>query len=137
MSDRLKIGLVKYSLATLVAAALTVVYCASRDVFSQELMEQYRILCDGFTVPGLLLIMLGCLAWISGTGFFDGISYACSVAFKALLPGGRLTIQKYYDYVQERKEKRLHGYGFLFVVGGAFMAVSFVFMALFYSLYGK
>ena len=36
---------------------------------------------------------------------------------------------------QRKKEKRIHGYSFLYVVGGVCMVISIVFMVLFYRLY--
>ena len=53
---------------------------------------------------------------------------------RMLTPKG-LGGEKYDEYLERRRKNRVKGYGFLYVVGGAFMAVAGVFMALFYSLY--
>lgn len=137
MSNRLKVNLLKYGISTLVCGAMVYVYIAARDFPAQSLMEQYRILCDAFTIPGVLAIMFAFLLAISNEGFFLGLSYAVGVAMKALIPGGRLKIEKYYDYVERRKGKKVTGYGFLFLVGGVCLAAAVVFMVLFYRLYGK
>ena len=38
----------------------------------------------------------------------------------------------YLDYVEERREKRVKGYSFLFIIGGSLLAISLVFLVLFY-----
>jgi hypothetical protein len=102
----------------------------------QPLVEQYRILCDAFTVPGLLLIIFGSLLWVSNTGALDGLMYAVTTAVRFLIPGGRLKMEeKYGDYVERRREKPVRGYGFLLISGCVTMAISLVFMALFYAVY--
>ena len=100
-------------------------------------MERWRILCDAFTIPGLTCIMVGFLMMIANEGFFDMLSYACSKAVGMLLPGRGFSDdgEKYYDYVQRKKDKRATGFGFLFVVGGVLMAFALLFLFLFYRLY--
>jgi hypothetical protein len=66
----------------------------------------------------------------------DGLAFLGSSLVRALIPGGRLrTSQKYYDYIQERqaRRKKVSSFLFLLVVGGVCMAVSVVFMILFYA----
>ena len=133
--SRLKANLLKYGITGGICAALVWLYISQRDFAAQETMEQYRILCDAFTIPGIIAIMVGFLLAISNDGFFMGIAYCMDVTVKALVPGGRLKIKKYYDFVQERKGKKVTGFGFLFVVGGICMAAALIFMALFYRLY--
>ena len=134
--SRLKANLFKYGISAVVCGAMAWFYISQRDLGNQSLMEQYRILCDAFTVPGLVAIMVGFLLAISNDGFFLGIAYCADVTIKSLTPGGRLRIKKYYDFVQERKGKKVTGFGFLFVIGGVCMAAALVFMLLFYRLYG-
>lgn len=135
MSSKAKANLLKYGISGVICVAMVVFYAAVRDFFAQALVEQYRILCDGFTISGVLAILAGALLAVTNQGALDGLTYACSTAFKALIPGGRLQTEKYYDYVQRKNEKRVKGYGFLFVVGGICMALALIFMFLFYQLY--
>ena len=87
------------------------------------------------TAPAL--IMVGFLMMIANEGFFDMLSYACSKAVGVFLPGRGFSDngEKYYDYVQRKKDKRVSGFGFLFVVGGVLMAFALLFLFLFYRLY--
>ena len=137
MSDRTKVTIAKYGISSGAALILIWIYCSSRDLFLLSPMERWRTLCDAFTIPGLSYIMIGFLIMIANEGFFDMLSYACSKAVGVFLPGRGLSDdgEKYYDYVQRKKEKRSKGFGFLFVVGGILMAFALLFMFLFYRLY--
>lgn len=137
MSKRLKVNLLKYGISALVCGGMVWLYVYLRDFASQSTMEQYRILCDAFTIPGLTALMFALLLSVSNEGALDGLGYVASIAVKSLTPGGRKKIEKYYDYVQRKREKKLTGYGFLYIVGAICMAVAVVFMVLFYQLYGK
>lgn len=87
--------------------------------------EIAAVLCDAFFVPGILLTMVGCLIWISTTGFFDSIGYAVSVGIHLLLPfinkGER---KSYYDYKVEKDEKRGKTPIFIFIVGLFYLLLS-------------
>ncbi len=131
----MKKRLIKHGVAAAVCAAAAVCYCAAREFSAMPLLDKYRTLCDAFTVPGLLALCVGVLLWASNDGLFCGLGYCLDVACKALIPGGRKKIEKYYDYVQHRKGKAVTGYGFLFFWGGVCMAAAALFMALFYRLY--
>lgn len=137
MSKRVKANLLKYGISSAIAFGLVYVYCSSRDVFLQPAMERWRILCDAFTIPGLTFIMVGFLMMIANEGFFDMLSYACSKAVGMFLPGRGFSDdgEKYYEYVQRKRENRTTGFGFLFVVGGVCMALALLFLFLFYRLY--
>lgn len=135
MSEKLRRNLLKYGITGVLCVALAVVYCVLRDFPKLPLVEKYRTLCDAFTVPGLLAICVGVLLWSSNDGLFNGLGYCLNITWKSLIPGGRQKIMRYYDYVQSRKKKKITGYGFLFVCGGACMVIAAVFMVLFYSIY--
>ena len=137
MSNRAKGNLVKYGLSTGAALLMIGYYCSSRNLVLESVMERWRILCDAFTIPGLTYILVGLLLLIANEGFFDMFSYAASKAVGLFLPGRGFSEkdEKYFDYVQRKREKRPSGFGFLFVVGGVLMAFALVFMLLFYRLY--
>ena len=137
MSNRTKVNLAKYGITSAIALAMIWVYCSSRDLFQQPIMERWRILCDAFTIPGLTFVMIGFLIMVANEGFFDMLSYAASKAVGIFLPGRGFSDngEKYYDYVQRKRGNRTAGFGFLFVVGCVLMAFAFLFMFLFYRLY--
>lgn len=137
MKDRWKGRIVKYCFAILFCVLLIWLYLSNSDFASLSRLERYRVLCDAFTFPGLLLIMIGLLVWVSNQGALDGISYAMRGLYRAFIPGAglRQNFVNYYDYVKNKREKRVKGYGFLFSVGGVCLAIALVFLGLFYSLY--
>lgn len=128
MSDRVKSLLIKYGGSTLFVAVMAYAYIAMRDFAGAELWEKMVMICDALTIPGLLLLMVGALIWAANTGALDGITYAVSFAFRSLIPGGRHKDERYADYVERQREKRVKGYGFLLITGGITMAVAIVFM---------
>jgi len=96
-------------------------------------LEQYRLLCDAFTIPGLILIMVGFLVMIANAGNFLGLGYAAKHAVKMLIPFGNKKDERYYDYYQRKQQQgKVTGYGFIFITGLVFMAVAMVFFVLFY-----
>lgn len=135
--SRLKQNLLKYLASAAIALGLAYVFTSLRVDFqnpgSTSLEEWYRILCDAFTIPGLLFVMVGFLVSLSNQGALDGIGYAATVAFRMLIGAGS-RMERYKEYLERRRSNRLRGYGFLYVVGAACLAVSGVFMILFYSL---
>lgn len=135
MSKRLRNNLLKYGITGVVCLGLAAVYCVLRDVTNLPRVDQYRTLCDAFTIPGVLALCVGLLLWVSNDGFFYGLGYCLDVTRKALIPGGRRKIEKYYDYVQRHRDKKITGFGFLYICGGVCMAIAIVFLMLFYGIY--
>ena len=132
-----KVFLLKYGITGGIGA-LMAWFTLSQYGFSTEMstLEQYRILCDVFTIPGMILIMVGFLIMIANAGNFTGLSYAVTHGLRRLIPFGHKKEERYYDYYVRKKEQgKITGYGFIFITGAVFMAVALVFYALFYSLY--
>jgi len=130
-------NLLKYGITTAIAASLVWFHMDLQGYASAAVpAEQYRILADAFTIPGMLLLMVGLLVVISNEGMFEGLSYVVSYAVKTLVPGMNKGHERYGDYVERKREKGpVTGFGFLFVVGAVFMAAAGVFIALFYTVY--
>lgn len=130
--------LLKYSITTVAAGIFTLLLLWLRDFGSADtLQDQYRILADPFSVPGILLILLTALIWASSEGAFDGLGYAFGRVGSMLIPFFKKSLehQTYYDYKMSKKDKRAHGYSFLFFVGLVFLAVDIVFILLYESVY--
>lgn len=138
MSSPLAKNLKKCGISAVIALGLAYLFVSLRVDFAHPertpVMEWYRILCDAFTVPGLLFLMVGFMVTLSNQGALDGLGYVASSAFKLLLPNNGMK-ERYSEYLERRRANRLRGYGFLYLVGAVCMAVAGIFMALFYSLY--
>ena len=135
MDKSTKIKVLQYGTSFLLGGGLVYIYLSTRDFPTSDAAENYRMLADATTSPGLLFIMVGALVWASSLGAVDGLAYALRRFFRAFVPGGSLKKDEtYYDFVQKRreKEKKSAGYGFLFVTGAVFMVASLVFILLFY-----
>lgn len=131
---RVRTILLKYGITALVGGLL-VWLTLDLHGYSAALptLQKYRLLCDAFTIPGVILVMVGFLVMIANAGNFLGLGYAVRHAVKMLIPFGNKKDERYYDYYQRKQEQgKVSGYGFIFVTGLVFMAVAMVFFILFY-----
>ena len=139
MSSPLKKNLIKYGISVSLALLMAYAFVALRVDFEHPeetaLVDWYRIVCDAFTVPGLLFLMFGAFMSLSNEGALDGLGYVCVNGLKMLIPGGAMKMERYKEYLERRRANRVKGYGFLYVMGLGCMAIAGVFMALFYSVY--
>ena len=134
MSKELKNNLLKYGITALVGALMA--YTTTRSYNLAEAAtdaERYRILSDAFTIPGVVLIMVGLLVMVSNGGFFNGMAYAFSYAARLLIPGVSKDVGRYGDFIERRAQRGKAGFGFLIIVGAVFLAVAIVFVFLFYQ----
>lgn len=135
MKDKKRFGIfLKYAITFVVSGAISAtVYSLHGTSGSSSLADKYRVLCDAFTIPGVILLMLGLLVWVSTTGTLDGITYVFSWLWARIFPAGAARKrEKYYEYVDRKKKNRSKGYAFLFICGAIFMAAALIFMGLFY-----
>lgn len=136
MSKEALSRLLKYGITSLVAVGISLGYMFGEGITSAALVDVYRILSDAFTLPALLCLFSGLMVWLSNEGALDAIGYIVSSVVRFLIPFGGLKHEKYSDYVERQKEKRLSGYGFLFVIGLILLAASLVFMGLYLDVHG-
>ncbi len=135
MKSKLASLLTKYLSCALFVWLLVWAYLSLRELPQTINAEYYLMLCDAFTIPGMLLILVGGLVWASNLGALNGLAYVVTLAVRSLIPGKRIDRDKTYsEYVEMKEEKRVRGYGFLFISGGVTMAIALVFMALYYQV---
>ena len=123
----------------LLCCVMTYAYVSSRGLEGKRPAEQYRILADGFTIPGLIVTGFGIMMVISDTGTLDGVIYGMQTAFRMLtfqlLSKSRLL--NYAEFREHRREmrelRRQNGGGFWYIVmiGGAFLVIAMVFTMLY------
>ncbi len=128
--------LTKYLICVFVTGLVS--YLSSR-VWGFEIgkppVDNMRALSDGCFTGGFLTAGMGALMLISTTGFFDMFGYAfksLGVLFTSLKSPSRHV--KYYDYKTEKAEKRGKPTYFMLVIGLAFIALSLVFLYLYYNI---
>lgn len=135
MNKKVKAALIKYGISIGIGLLLAYTYISLRDFGAMELVDKYRTLCDAFTIPGVLLLMSGLLVTVSNEGALDGVGYILSQGLRMLIPGKSAGSEKFADYIERKRGKRVKGYGFLYISAGLFLAITTVFMVLFYSIY--
>ena len=92
--------------------------------------QQYLNLADAFTVPSIVMLMLGLLVWISTMGGFDMLGYALSRAKEAFFPS-TYKHEQFYDYKVRKDKNRKRGYGFMFISGGIYLSPAIIFNILY------
>ena len=141
MKTPLQKNLMKYGIGTSLALLMVYAFVALRvdfeDPGATALVDWYLILCDAFTVPGLLYLMFGAFMSLSNQGAMDGLGYVTVNGLKMLIPGMATKMERYKEYLERRRANRVKGYGFLYVIGIVCMVIAGVFMVLFYSLYQR
>lgn len=135
MSKTLKNALIKYGIAVLVCGLMVwwMIYMNGYSTYLPTIIK-YRILCDAFTVPGLLTLNVGILVWISTKGGLDALSWAVTNMVFSLIPGMAYKRESYGDYKERKNANRAKGYGFLMLTGLAFLVIALVFGLLYMKL---
>ena len=132
----------RYAVTAGTCLLVAVVYFVSKvplaTIGTTPMVEIMRNLSDACMIPGMFTLMLGLLFWVSSLGALDGVGYVASFIPKTLIPGKRKSIEKYAEYIERKSEERANregGFGFLCIVGAAFVVLSLVFLGLFYRYY--
>lgn len=126
----------KYLICFGIMAVITVIIMVSFGFFEEKsLSVKYTILSDAFSVPGMVMLLVGALIWISTTGFFDALAYGVGIIFKGftLFKKGE-RFERYYEYKVRKAEKRTKGYGFILISGAIYLLIGVIFILLFLSV---
>ncbi len=101
--------------------------------YSAELDRVTRLhyLADSFTIPSVIIVMVGLLVWVSTEGTFDMLSYGLGRGLKTLIPGSTQNHETFYDYKKRKVAKRISGYSFLFISGGIYFIPALIFIILY------
>ena len=120
--DSLKGKLAAYAICVAVAVGLLLLVLTIGGYWkAEDPMDRARILCDGFSVPGALLVLAAGILFASGQGAFNGVL--------------RSEYVPYREFVKRRAKKKVTGYGCLFFVGLLFLIVGIVLTVRFNRLY--
>ena len=126
--------LIKYGCCAVFVGLMAWGIVSTRDFSEGGLETFYRYWSDAFFIPGILLILSGLLMFVANEGSFDAVGYLMRSVLRKLLPGDRFGHETYAEYVEHKREKKITGYGFLFIAGAVSVAVSTVFLVLYYQL---
>ncbi len=132
MNDRVRSSILKFAGCAAFTLLAVWLYMTVRDAHWGTIVDNVRILCDSFTLSGTILLGVGLLVALTNAGSLTGLSYVLRSMVATLIPGAALKNQTYADYLEERKNKKARGYGFLVAYGGAEIALSFLLLAVYY-----
>lgn len=110
----------RYVILSAVALAIAGMYIGSGDLAALEgTAAVFALLSDGFLMPGVLFAGIGGLSWVASKGLFDIFSFGASDLFGRFLPFNSVFRRgdKFYDYKQEKAEKRRPWKADLLLVG--------------------
>ncbi len=135
MKKPTKKQLLKYGLAIGIGLVYAIYTVISQDAFSQDLRGLLRIISDGLFLPGALMVLIGLLMVVSNEGAFDALAYTGKSLKRFFIPErpGEKRVN-YREFVEQRREKKVAGFAFLFFVGGAFTLLGLIFMLVFYAV---
>ena len=104
-------------------------------VFKQEsTSDVYKLLVNGFFVPGVLILGLGLLVVASNGGTFDMLVYGTKKFFDMFRkPHHRKITDTFYDY-RRAKQEHPGAFGFLVLTGLGFIIVSLILLIFYYQV---
>lgn len=121
----------KYLITLLVGLALAAWVAISKGIFSETRAEIiFGILSDAFFVPGVLLLGVGGLIFVSNEGIFDGFTYGIISFIDIFRKDKQNKYRTFFDYRQSKGERDT-SFGFMLVCGLAFIAISGIMYLLF------
>ena len=131
----MKKNILRYSIASAVGLALAFVILCFKNIFSQtDAVKVFQILCDAFFVTGICFACIGVIMLAGNGGAFDMLGYAFVMLFDALRKDiSKRKYKDFYEYRQAKKEKKRNVL-YMFVVGSAFIAISVIFLILYYQV---
>jgi hypothetical protein len=116
----------KYVSAFAFGAALCAVLMCWRGIFNNPDTERlYKILCDSFFIPSVLLIGVGLLTFAQSFGYFDSMGYSFEKMRYNMTGKGDGRARDLYEYGKMKKEDgkrdvKLH----LIIVGVVFLIIA-------------
>ena len=121
----------KWLSAGITAAVLFAFFMLTHRLNGESTAYDWLVtLANAFTVPGVVLAGIGGLSWCASQGTFDLFSYGTSMLFGRFLPLGKKNVfhsgEKYYDYVERKRENRKAWLKEWLLIGVAMVAVALV-----------
>ena len=133
-----KATLIRYLVCLCVAVAMVFVVLLIQGLFDgtdRTTKDVMQIFHNAFFATGALLALFAGLLFVAGEGVFLGVGYAMGRVVKAFLPFLGRDHETYAEY-RERKtgKKKKKGDLCLLFTGLAFIAISIVFLIIWYNV---
>ncbi len=130
-----KVNILRCLSTAAVGGVVAWMYANSRWEEGMELVLQYRVLCDAFTIPGAMMVLFALLFSLNNVGALDTMAYLLSFLPRMIAPGAFGEMEPLYDFVERRRQKRTKGYGFLYIVGFIYLGIAIYYLVKFYSVF--
>lgn len=124
----------KYLITVAVGLVIAFLALLARNIFNLTATVDFmKAFCDAFFVSGVVLVCVGGLVFVSNGGVFDMLAYGIRTFFESFKKN--VTDRKYKDFYEYREAKKSskRSFSFLLVVGIVFIAISMIFLALYYN----
>ena len=93
-----------------------------------------KILCDGFFVPGVVILGFGLLVVASNGGTFDMIVYGTKKFFDLFRRNAYKRVNEtFYEYKKAKSDKKIE-FLYMIITGLVFIAISIIFLVLYYNV---
>ena len=135
-NSSIKEKVVSYGICLAVAAGLMLAVLGFNGYWKcEEAADRARILCDGFSAPGALMVLAAGAIFASGQGAFNGVLFGLKRAKEIVLPFLPSEYVPYREFIKKRQKKKITGYGCVFFTGLAFLLVGIVLLIRFNRMY--
>lgn len=127
-------AVLRYIISFAIGLAIFLGYIFGMNVTGQETQSaMYKILADGATISGVVLMGIGLLVLIANNGMFNFLNYVVQRLLSKFIHTMKAGTQAYGDFVAERGDKKFP-YLFLIIPGAVFLLLTAVFTIAFYAV---
>lgn len=120
----------KYLITAGIGLFFTILIIIGKDAFGQkDIKDTYKVLADGFFVPGILLTCFGLLIFSSNEGTFDMLAFGVKWLVNTFKRDMK-KMETFHDYRLARHENT-KSFGYMCIVGLFFVAISAIFAMLY------
>ncbi|MEG0528920.1 MAG: DUF3899 domain-containing protein [Bacilli bacterium] len=97
----------------------------------------YRMLCDSFAFPAVILLLVYALMAVSKEGAFDALSYGIQLAFFTIFYNDLRKTKipaTYTEYREIKMGKERSSFLYLLIVGLIFLFIAIIFLGVYYGV---
>lgn len=126
-------AVLRYAISIAIGAAIVLIYIFSmiNHVKPETTYALYKIIADGFTLSGVILMGVGLLVIFANNGIFNFLNYTFQWVLSRLIHSMKAAKQSYGDFLADRGKKKVP-WLFLLAPGAIYFTVGMVFVILFY-----
>lgn len=125
-----------YVITFVVGALMALGVLMMDNAFSADtlLIDRIRFFSDAFFIPGVLIFCVGMMIFVAGKGSLDGLTYSLQFLKREIFL--RQKVETFADYKARKAEKKTP-YGFLLLVGAAYLLLGLLFAVIYLQMETK